>query len=355
MLIIDGSHGEGGGQILRTALSLANVTGRAFRIVQFRAGRQRPGIAPQHLTAIRAAAATTNARVVGDTLGSRQLEYHPRRPPVAGSYCFDVAEAREGGSAGAATLVLQTVGIPLALIHNESTVTVRGGTHVPWSPPFDYFDHVWLAALRRLGLEATASLSALGFYPAGGGEITLNLNGIADTTAKPLEALIVTDPGALTAIEGRAVSANLPAHVSERMAHRAEVLLRPLGVPIAIATEQVRARSPGAGIFLRCIYANSVSGFGALGRRGKPAEYVAEEAVAELLEHHRSGAALDPYLADQILVPVAFARVPSEFTCTGITRHLETNAWVIEQFATARFEIEHSSTGIGDVKTLPGS
>jgi RNA 3'-terminal phosphate cyclase (ATP) len=353
MLIIDGSHGEGGGQILRTALSLAAVTGRPFRIEQFRAGRPKPGIAAQHLTAIRAAAAIVGATLERDTLGSNVLEFHPRSPPVAGSYHFDIAEAREGGSAGAATLVLQTVGVPLALACGESTVTVNGGTHVLWSPSFDYFDRVWLAMLRRLGVEASAELGAWGFYPAGRGEITLRLRGATDDGSKMFRTAALIDAGALTAIEGRAVSANLPAHIAQRTANRAEALLQPLGVRIAIETKCVHATSTGVWTFLKCAYENSDAGFGALGRRGKPAEEVAEDAAAELLGHHRSGAALDRHLADQILLPLAFAAGASEFTCPEVTRHLETNAWVIEQFETARFEIGRSSTGAGKVKIVP--
>jgi RNA 3'-terminal phosphate cyclase (ATP) len=350
LLVIDGSHGEAGGQILRTALSLAAITGRPLRIERIRAGRRRPGLAAQHLTAIRAAAAITEARLEDDTLGSQTLAFHARRRPLPGAYAFDVAEAREGGSAGAATLVLQTIALPLARAPGESTATAKGGTHVPWSPSFDYFDSVWLETLRGLGVKASAELNVWGFFPAGGGEIALRLGG----SARPPRPLTATERGGLVRIEGRAVAASLPAHIPQRMADRAEALLRPLGASLAVRTERVRSVSPGAWIFLRSVYENAVAGFGTHGRRGKPAEEVAEDAVAEFLQFHRGAAALDSHLADQLLLPLAFAEGPSEFTCAAVTRHLETNAWVIEQFGAARIGIGGESGGTGHVRIMPG-
>ncbi len=352
-LVIDGSHGEGGGQILRTALSLAAITGRFLRIERIRAGRRKPGLAAQHLTAIRAAAEIADAALDGDMPGSETLDFHPASLPVPGTYHFDVAEAREGGSAGAAALVLQTVSLPLAFAHGESSVTVKGGTHVPWSPSFDYLEYVWLETLRGLGLDATARLDAWGFYPAGQGEITLRLHGQRGDGPGTLMPLTAVERGDLSAIDGRAVAANLPAHIAQRMVDRAEVLLRPLGVPIAIKAERVRSVSPGAWIFLKAVYANCLSGFGTHGRRGKPSEEVAEEAVAELLEYHKGIAALDRHLADQMLLPLAFASGPSEFTCASVSHHLETNAWVIEQFEAARVEIRCGPDGTGHVKVTP--
>jgi RNA 3'-terminal phosphate cyclase (ATP) len=353
ILVIDGSHGEGGGQILRTAVSLAAITGRSLRIERIRAGRRNPGLAAQHLTAVRAVAVVAGARLEGDTLGSEIFEFHPGGEPIPGSYQFDVAEAREGGSAGAAALVLQTITLPLALARGESSVTVKGGTHVPWSPSFDYFETIWLEVLRGLGLNATARLDAWGFYPAGGGAITLDLAGAPGNSKPCLTSLTATERGNITAIEGRAVAANLPSHIAQRMADRAEALLRPLGVPVAIKTERVRSISPGAWVFLKAVYENTVSGFGAHGRRGKSSEEVAEDAVAELLKFHQSPTALDSHLADQMLLPLSFAEGQSEFTCANMSRHLETNAWVIEQFEAARIEIGRRPDGTGHVKVTP--
>lgn len=351
LLIVDGSHGEGGGQILRTAVTLSALTGRPLRVERVRAGRPKPGLAAQHLTAIRAAAAVVGARLEGDDLGSTTLEFHPGHPPRAGIYRFDAAEAREGGSAGAASLILQTVALPMAFAGAESRIIARGGTHVPWSPSFDFLDGVWLETLRRLGLEASARLVAWGFYPAGGGEIVLEVRAGGERPA--LRPLAATQRGPLVAVEGRSVAANLPAHIAERMAAQAETLLKSLSVPVAVTRELVSARSPGAWIFLEAVYGNCVAGFGALGRRGRPAELVAEEAASALLAHHLSGAALDRHLADQMLLPLALAHEPSEFTCAAVTRHLETNAWVIEAFEAARIAIRREPSGTGRVTVTP--
>lgn len=352
-LVIDGSYGESGGQILRTALSLSCITQRHLRVERIRAGRPHPGLAAQHLTAIRASAALTRASLDGDVLGSGTLQFCPRISPAAGVYRFDVADAREGGSAGAATLVLQTVTLPLALAGAESSVTAVGGTHVPWSPSYDYFETVWLESLRGLGLNATSRLIAWGFYPAGGGEVALRVGKTQTGGQESLSPLRMIRCGELRRIEGRAVAASLPSHIAQRMADRARALLLPLGVPVTIETQRPSPVSPGAWIFLRAIYDSSAAGFGALGARGKPSEEVAEDAVAELLEFHGSGAAVDRYLADQILLPLCFAGGPSDFTCSSVSQHLETNAWVIEQCGLARIAIDRGPGKAGHVTVTP--
>ena len=174
-LIIDGEHGEGGGQILRTALSLSTVTLRAFRLVNIRAKRRNPGLQPQHLSAMRAAAAISGAQLVGDFLGSSELVFAPAHPPQSGSYLFDVAEIAGHGSAGSTILILQTVLVPLALAQGNSTVVVLGGTHQDWAPAYDDLAKAYLPALRRMGLSADAELKRWGWYPAGGGEVVCKI------------------------------------------------------------------------------------------------------------------------------------------------------------------------------------
>jgi RNA 3'-terminal phosphate cyclase (ATP) len=158
MIVIDGSFGEGGGQVLRTSLTLAMLTGQAVQIERIRAGRPKPGLAAQHLTAVRAAAAICDATIAGDEMGSRWLQFRPGGPPRAGDYTFDVAQVRGAGSAGAVSLVFQTVLLPLALAPGPSRLDLRGGTHVPWSPPFLYLTEVYLPTLARLGLQVTLEL-----------------------------------------------------------------------------------------------------------------------------------------------------------------------------------------------------
>jgi RNA 3'-terminal phosphate cyclase (ATP) len=361
-VVIDGSFGEGGGQILRTSLTLAALTGRALTVEKIRAGRRNPGLAAQHLTAVRTAAALCRAEVSGDALGSQALSFRPAGPPQAGAYVCDVAEAREGGSAGAATLVLQTVLLPLAFAAGESQVVVKGGTHVPWSPPFDFARDVWLATLARLGVAATLELVTWGWYPAGGGELRLTVSGrggAAGAAAEPeaarprLTPLSLPEHGSLSRVFGRAVAANLPAHVAQRMADRSRALLAAAGIAAEIAPIRARAASPGAGLFLTAEYEHVRAGFSALGKRGKAAEVVAEEAVSALLAHRDSGAAVDLHLADQLVPPLAVAAGPSRYTAERVTRHLTTNAWVVERFGLARIAIEGAEGEPGAVTVSP--
>jgi len=349
-LVIDGAHGEGGGQILRCSVAFAAMMGRPVRIENIRAGRRKPGLAAQHVTAIRAAAAVCGAEIAGCELGSGTLAFTPGHPVRAGDYAFDVAEAREGGSAGAACLVLQTVLLPLAMAEGNSRVTVRGGTHMAWSPSFDYLRDVFLPGVRPLGLAATLELEAWGWFPIGKGCVRAAIHGSGPRNTR--HATLV-ERGDLVEITGRAVAANLPAHIPQRMADRARALLGGLEAPVNIVPERVRAACPGAGIFLAARYENANCGFTALGARGKPSEEVAEEAVAALLAHRSTGAALDRHLGDQILAPLAVADGPSTFTVEAVSRHLRTNAWLIDRFGLARITIDVANGGVGRVRVAP--
>jgi RNA 3'-terminal phosphate cyclase (ATP) len=351
-LVLDGSHGEGGGQILRTAVAIAVATGRPLHMVNIRAGRPKPGLAAQHLTAIRAAAALCNARLKGDALASQDLEFTPRRPVGAGAYRFDVAEARMGGSAGSATLVLQTVLVPLALAPSPSEVTIKGGTHVAWSPSFDYVQNVWLPALATMGISADVDLASWGWLPVGRGEIRASIPG---GLAAP-RPLILTDRGHLRRIFGRAVAANLPAHIPSRMAAHARALLREAGLEAVIDEEVTTSACAGAGLFLVAEYERARAGFDAMGARGKPAERVAQEAATALLSHYRSGAALDSHLADQIVLPAALASGGSQFSVERLSRHLATNAWTVEKFGLASVDIAaaRDETGVVTINPITG-
>lgn len=356
-LEIDGSYGEGGGQILRTGLCLAALSGRAVRFYDIRAQRRTPGLAAQHLTCVRAAAAICDADLEGDVLGGSQLRFTPRRSVHAGSYRFDVAEAREGGSAGAASLVLQTVLLPLGLGQGASEITIEGGTHNPMSPPFDYLQSVWLPTLARMGVEAEMELEAWGWFPIGRGRIRAKLAGRSGGDARRLSPLKLRRRGDLVAIRGRAVAANLPSHIPARMMNRARSFLSGLPCLFDIRAERVNAACTGAGIFLTAVYENSLAGFSAIGRRGRSSEEVAEEAASALIRHHAAGAALDVHLGDQILLPAALAGGDSVFTVERATRHLRTNAWVINKFGFAETVIEErpDGTGIVTVSPTPGA
>ena len=341
IVVIDGSHGEGGGQILRTSLSLSIVTGRAVRLENIRSGRRSPGLLPQHLSAVRAAAAISGAVVSGDRLGSTELAFAPAHPARHGDYAFDVAETAERGSAGSVTLILHTLVVPLAFAEGASTLVLRGGTHVEWSPPFDHFVNSYLRTLRLMGFRMEAELNRWGWHPIGGGEVACRIAAGAARRDDPWpKALELTRRGSLQRIAGRAVAANLPAHIPQRMADRARASLCGLGVPVDIEARSVTAACAGAGIFFLAEYEGLAAGFSALGRLGKPSEAVADAAIAAFLEHHASGAAVELHLADQLLLPMALATGASTFTVATPTGHLLTNAWTIGQFGVANIAIE---------------
>ena len=337
MVELDGAQGEGGGQILRTALTLAALTGQAVHVRNVRAARRNPGLAPQHLAVVLSLAQVCAAEVEGAALRSTELTFRPGAPPAAGDYYCDVAAAAQGGSAGAVSLILQALLPPLALAGGESRARLKGGTHVPWSPSCHYVQHVYLPMLARLGVRAEVNLEAWGFYPAGGGEVSATI-----TDAQlPLTSFRCTERGALKRVHGVAVAANLPAHIPQRMANRAASLLKENGVRAQVEPLRIRSAGPGAGLFLAAEYEHTLAGFAALGAKGKPSERVAEEAALDLLAFHsHAEAALDMHLADQLLLPAALAEGISEYTTCRITGHLLTNALVIRQFVPARIEIE---------------
>ncbi len=341
VLTLDGAHGEGGGQILRTALSLSAVTARPFRLFNIRSGRRNPGLLPQHLSAVRAAATISGATVSGDRLGSTELSFSPTHPPRPGSYSFDVAETAERGSAGSVSLILQTLLVPLALAERASTVVLRGGTHVEWSPSFDDLVNAYFPALRRIGFRIDAELRRWGWYPLGNGEVSCEIG--TARAAPQLSPIEVADRGPLRQIEGTAIAANLPAHIPQRMANRAQASLEQLGFRGHILAQRVTAACPGAGIFLVARYQNMAASFSAYGRIGKPSEVVADEAVAALREHHASDGAVELHLADQLLLPLSLTRGISTFTTPRSTSHLQTNAWTIGQFAMADISIEQGT------------
>lgn len=347
MIVINGAYGEGGGQVLRTSLTLSALLGQPMRIENIRARRRKPGLQAQHLTGVRAIAAICDAELEGADFGSLTLTFRPQSSPQAGEYAFDVAEARKGGSAGATSLVFQTLLLPLALASGQSRLAIRGGTHVAWSPPFHYLKHVYLPTLARMGLEAQVEIEKWGWYPIGGGEVTATING---HRGSELHGLNLVERGELKRLWGLSATSNLPAHIGQRQKKRAEGTLRERGFDSQI--EIVDAPSPGQGtvVFLVAEYEHVVAGFSSPGRRGKPAEKVAEEACREFIAYHQSGACLDQHLADQLILPLALAAGPSAFTTCEITQHLLTNVWVVGQFLDVRFEIEGEEGQRGKVQ-----
>jgi RNA 3'-terminal phosphate cyclase (ATP) len=335
-VVIDGAYGEGGGQILRTSLTLAVLTGQPVRIERIRAGRRQPGLRPQHLTAVRAAAGICRAELEGDALGSQAVTLTPGGAVQPGSYAFNVADAAEGGSAGSVGLVLQTVLLPLALSDGASDLTVRGGTHVAWAPSASYVQHVFLPTVASMGVHATVDLDQWGFYPVGGGAVHVHVPG----RGGPLRPISMTDRGDAVRVWGIAAVTNLPSHIPQRMANRAQNVLADRGLIGRVEARRLRGAGPGAGIFLFAEYEHAVAGFTAYGRRGLPSDQVAEAACQRLLKHHGSGAPVDPHLADQLVLPMALAEGESRLFTSEVTQHLLTNTWAVRQFLDCTVRIE---------------
>lgn len=341
MLEIDGSYGEGGGQILRTALSLSCLTGTPFRISNIRRGRRKPGLMPQHLAAVRAAQAISGATVEGAAPGSGKFDFTPHALH-GGLFTFDI------GTAGAVTLVLQTLILPLLHADRRSRVTVTGGTHVPSSPSVHYLAEVFAPMLHRIGGELTLSIDAYGFYPRGGGKISAEI-----LPARELQPISLNTPGELRRISGCSGVCNLPLSIAERQRAASLVTLGGSNVPTEI--DLLNAPGPGQGtfLFLRADTGAVRSGFTSLGARGKRAESVGAETGEELWRHLSTGAALDPHLADQLVPYLALCRRESTFTTSCITRHLLTNLWVVGLFLPLRFQVEGEEGHTGRVTIYP--
>lgn len=343
MIAIDGAIGEGGGQVLRSALSLSLLTGQDFTMTHIRANRPKPGLHPQHLLAVQAAAQISGASVEGDRKGSDHISFVPRGVE-AGHYHFDI------GTAGATGLVLQTLLLPLAMAPGESRLVVSGGTHVPWSPCFHYLDWHWRHFLARMAVDFELSMHRAGFYPQGGGEVEARMGG----GARPA-ALAIEQRGTLRRIRGLSAVANLPMSIAERQRNQAEKRLRLLlpQAEVALTLEFFTAHSPGTLLLLLAEFEHSQACFFALGARGKPAERVADEAVDALAEFIHSDGAVDPWLADQLLLPLAMADAPSVLRTSKVTRHLLTNAEVIRAFLPVGIDIAAPLGEAGTINLQP--
>jgi len=292
-IIIDGAYGGGGGQVLRMALALAAATGRPLRVERIRAGRKRPGLAAQHLTALRAAAAVCHAEVRGNALGSTAIDFLPGGPPRGGDYAFDVADAREGGSAGAATLVLQTVLPALLTAAGPSEVAVTGGTHNHNAPPYPFLAGVFLPLVARLGPALVPRLERPGFYPRGGGRLSAGI-----TPVPHLAPFTLEQRGPLEAVTATALVADLPRHIGERELRAvADALRLP---PEALTLEEAPpGTGPGNAVWVTVASALAAEVCTGFGRRGVRAEDVAAGATGEARRYLDCAAPVGAHLADQ--------------------------------------------------------
>ncbi len=319
MLHINADQGEGGGQVLRTALALSAVRGIPLHLRGIRARRKTPGLQAQHVTAVAALARICGAAVDGLALGSQELTFVPGavRP---GQYHFDV------GTAGAVTLVLQGILLPLSLADGPSRVTLSGGTHVPWSPTTDYVQTILLPRLAEMGIRARLDVHRWGLYPKGGGRISVEVAGRS-------ELLAVTwacRTGGLR-VRGVCAAVGLPCDVAERQRSHAMDRLRAAGHDAAIAVQTVGAADRGAMLFLAAQGDGASGGFSSLGTGNDPPGRVVDEAVGALLDFARTEAACDPFLADQVVAALALANGTSRFTTSRVTPHLLTAVSLVQQ------------------------
>jgi RNA 3'-phosphate cyclase len=322
MIEYDGSFGEGGGQVIRSSLALSLITGKPFHLYNLRANRKKPGLQPQHLASVRAAAAIGQAETRGAALNSQDLVFEPG-PVQAGQYDVRIQ------TAGALSLAFHTVYLPLALRTDQpSELRLTGGTHVRASPSFQFLDSTWRGYLSLLGLGIDLRLDRLGFYPKGGGSVWAQVQPCAR-----LQGLQLEDCGSPRRIRGTSAVAGLPEHIAQRMASRATERLRDQGLEADIHLETWQG-GPGAVLNLIIETTPVPTLITALGERRKPAEKVADEGVERVLEYLEGPAPLgiEAHTADQLVLPLVLAEGPSSMRVSLITRHLLTNIAVIRKF-----------------------
>ncbi|NVM20997.1 MAG: RNA 3'-phosphate cyclase [Desulfobacterales bacterium] len=340
-LEIDGSFGEGGGQILRTALALAAILQMPVEIRNIRAGRKKPGLRPQHLMGVKSLTSVTSAHVEGAEPGSMRLYFEPRQLKP-GTYTVDI------GTAGSTGLVLQAMMPGLLFAGGTSRLTITGGTHVPWSPCFHFLNEVFVPALENMGAFVSLEIGRWGWYPKGGGRVIASISPTAE-----LRAIERASRGRLNGIYVLSAVSNLPKSIGERQ--RDQVLKRlaakgydPPDPSDPFRAELADAPSPGAGtvVFIKAEFENGAAGFTSLGKRGKPAEKVADEACSDFFQFMSTDAAVDNHLADQLVLYMALAKGRSSFTAGTITGHLLTNIRVIEQFLRVKFDVDKKKRSV---------
>lgn len=336
MIVIDGSRGEGGGQVLRSSLALSLVTGQPIRVDNIRAGRQKPGLMRQHLTAVNAAMVIGAARVEGNQVGSRQLFFAPQGVK-GGRYQFAV------GTAGSCTLVLQTVLPALITADHGSELILEGGTHNPYAPPYDFLAKAFLPLINRMGPRVTANLERPGFYPAGGGKFTVVIE-----PAPHLSRINLTRRGEILQRRARAMVARLPRQIGER---ELKVVRERLGWEEGAlqVEEATSSRGPGNVLSLEIESEQVTEVFTGFGELGVSAERVASQAVKAAQEYLSANVPVGRYLADQLLLPMALAGGGS-FRTLPPSRHTTTNIDVIRQFLPVEVTVLKEDTNVWEVR-----
>lgn len=338
MINIDGSIGEGGGQILRTALGLSLVTGEPFVIENIRAKRSKPGLLRQHLTAVEAAAKVGCAKVSGNAIGSQSLSFHPKEV-TTGEYHFSV------GTAGSATLVLQTILPALMIADSPSTIVIEGGTHNPFAPPFDFLKTVFAPILKQMGVGLEMTLHRHGFYPAGGGKIEIRI-----TPTKKLKPISLLERGELKRVKAKAVFSQIPGNIAVR-----EIAV--IKQHLSLNDEQIEifqvmdCQGPGNIVIIEVESDNICEMFVGFGELRKSAEKVAHEAIEQVEKYLQADAPVGAYLADQLLILFALAG-GGQLKTTSPSSHTQTNVEVIHKFLDVQIKLKEIESGKFIISTV---
>ena len=336
MIEIDGSHGEGGGALLRISAALSALTQNPIHITNIRANRSKPGLMPQHLNAVKAVAGLSNARVEGLEIESKELFFYPE-DVRGGTYNIDIK------TAGSITLVLQAFMIPAVFADEPVNIKIRGGTDVRWSPPVNYLQHVTMPVLKSMGYDADLDIIRRGHYPRGGGIVNVKISPVKKLNPINIDDLEIDE------IRGISHAVKLPEHVAVRQAESAEKVLKANGLNAEIEIENSNnALGPGSGIVL-WTEGNTRVGGSAIGERGVRAEKVGEKAAEELLYHISCGAAVDKYMGDQIIPYMAIAG-KSWVKTAELTLHAVTNISVTEKIMGKKFDVDGEVGKIAIIK-----
>ena len=338
MIKIDGSYGEGGGQIVRSSLSLSLLTGKPFEINNIRAGRKKPGLMRQHLTAVNAAAEVGCGRVTGNSIGSCKITFEPQAVN-AGKYHFSI------GSAGSTTLVLQTVLPPLLLADKNTEITLEGGTHNPYAPPFDYLEKVFVPVINKMGPSIKLNLKRPGFYPAGGGRFTVEVKPVVQ-----LNEIELVDRGEIYGRRARAYIANLPGQIAER---ELKVIKKKLNwdqswLEVVEVSDSI---GPGNMVSAEVESENITEMFTGFGMRSVPADKVSVPLVKEARQYLAAGVPVGRHLADQLMIPFAMAG-GGRFRTLPLTKHSITNIETIKKFMDVDFEVEKLEKDVYEVRVV---
>jgi RNA 3'-terminal phosphate cyclase (ATP) len=331
MITIDGSEGEGGGQVLRNACALSLVTGQPFVIDNVRGGREKPGLMRQHMTAIEAACAIGRTECEGLAIGSSRIAFRPGRVQP-GDYTFSV------GTAGSTGLVLQTVLLPLALADGRSRLVLEGGTHGAMAPPFEFITRTFLPIVERMGPKFSARLSRHGFYPRGGGRIEIEIE------PAPLRSIECVERGAPTGHAGQALVASLTDEIAMRLIKAARKELPGWDEQTFTIRELPADQGPGVVLLLDAAFEHVTEVVAGFGKLGLSAEKLGHTAGKRMAGYLASGAFAGPYLQDQLLLPFALAG-GGAFTSVKVSEHTRTAADIVHRFTGREVQFSERSSG----------